>query len=157
MQCKYCGKENNEQYCSKDCLENHESFSVIERLTDELDIVFKFTEYPWKVYLTGHSYDIVKNRPGTKWCVESRVYKPAQLVIERDGHEYLLLWDNKNIPIYIAGRIASTDAVTDKLELDDFNRPNIKQEYQDEWNNYVDEEHLAFNWQNQQIDTELDV
>ena len=134
MKCKWCSKETetDKTFCSQEHEENSAVFCILERLTDELDLVFKATAYPWKVKLTSKSYDTLKNRPGTQWNTESRAYVPKQLVYEKDGYEYLVCWENHNIPFIVHARIATKDAKNDNMELDDLNRPNIKEEHRKE-------------------------
>jgi hypothetical protein len=136
MKCKYCNKETENPYCSQEHEENHAVFNILENITDELDITFGATRYPWKVLLTSKSYDTVKNRPGTHWVPEAKEYQPRKLVYEKDGHEWLVCWENHNIPFIIHARIASKDADADDLELDDFDRPNIKEEYRKDFESF---------------------
>ena len=128
MKCGYCGQESVAEYCSLEHEENHIVFDIMEKITDELDIVFKATSYPWKVDLTSASYDTLKNRPGTNWNSE-----PRNLIYSKDGHEYLVCWENHNIPFIIHARIASINASGDRMDLDDLGNPNILQEYNDDW------------------------
>lgn len=139
MKCDYCGKDVDETYCSQEHEENSAVFDIMENITNELDLVYKATSYPWKVELTSRSYNVLKTRPGTHWVPEAKAYLPKKLVYEKDGHEYLVCVENHNIPFVIHARIADTDAGVDYLELDDLNRPNIKQEYQDDFDSYEPE------------------
>ena len=129
--CDYCGKETEGKFCNQEHAENGEVFDILENLTEEMDIVFGATIFPWKVQLTTKSYDVVKNRPGTHWVLEVRAYLPRELVYEKDGYEYVRLWENHNIPFIIHARIANKNASSDNIELDDLNRPNIKEEYKE--------------------------
>ncbi len=129
MKCKYCGQESVNDFCSQDHEENSAVFDILENITEDLDMVYKATSYPWKVFLTSKSYDTLKVRPGTHWTSEVQAYLPRKLVYEKDGHEYLVCWENHNIPFIIHARIADKNAMADDLKLDDLNRPNIVQEH----------------------------
>lgn len=133
MICKWCGKETIDSFCNQEHKENSEVFSILEAITDELDLVFKATSYPWKVELTDKSYDILKNRPGTHWALDvnanTYAYLPRSLIYEKDGCEYLKCLENHNIPFIIHARIANKNARFDSLVLDDLNRPNIVEEH----------------------------
>lgn len=134
--CGYCGTETNDRFCSQEHAENSAVFKILEHLTDELDIVYKATSYPWKVELTHKSYEILKERPGTQWSPELQVYAPSKLVYEKDGYEYLVCWENHNIPFIIHARISEKNAGMDDMKLDDLNRPNIVQEHRDDFASY---------------------
>jgi hypothetical protein len=129
MKCKYCGKETDGSFCSQEHEENSAVFNILENITDELDIVYKATSYPWKVKLTSKSYDTLKNRPGTHWVPEAKEYQPRNLVYEKGGHEWLVCWENHNIPFIIHARISDKDADLDDLKLDDLDEPNIEENY----------------------------
>lgn len=120
-----------------DLVVNYIVFNILENITDELDIVYKATSYPWKVELTFQSYDELKNRPGTIWDASVKAYVPRNLVYEKNGHEYLVCWENHNVPFIIHARIADKNAKVDDLKLDDLDRPNIKQEYQADFDSYT--------------------
>lgn len=130
MRCRYCGEECIGTFCSQEHEENSIVFGILENITENLELVYKATSYPWKVRLTSKSYDTLKIQPGTHWVPEAEAYLPRKLVYEKDGYEYLVCWDNHNIPFIIHARITDKDARVDHLELDDLNRPNIKQEHQ---------------------------
>jgi hypothetical protein len=134
MKCGYCNKETDGPFCSQEHKENSAVFNILENLTDELDIVYKATSYPWKVELTSKSYDTLKNRPGTHWVSEAKEYQPKKLVYDKDGHEWLVCWENHNIPFIIHARIATREADIDDLKLDDLDRPNIQEEYRADFN-----------------------
>lgn len=136
MKCKYCLQESINTYCSQEHEENSVVFNILENITDELDLVYKATSYPWKVSLTSKSYDALKFRPGTEWSPKEKAYLPKKLIYEKDGYEYLVCWENHNIPFIIHARIADKDAKIDDMQLDDLNRPNIKQEHKDDFNSY---------------------
>jgi hypothetical protein len=108
MNCKYCGLESDNIYCSQECEENSNVFSILEDLYGELDIVYKATEYPWKVQLTSKSYYILKNKPGTHWVPKAEAYLPRKLIYEKDGNEYLIIVENLNIPFIVHARISNS-------------------------------------------------
>jgi hypothetical protein len=139
MKCGYCGCESVDKFCSEEHAENSEVFHILENLTEELDIVYKATSYPWKVNLTKNHYETLKNKPGTHWVPDAKAYLPRTLVYEKDGHEYLVCWENHNIPFIIHARIADIDAKWDELKLDDLLRPDIEQEYQADFASYQPE------------------
>jgi len=114
-------------------------FNILENITEDLDLVYKATGYPWKVELTSNSYDILNNSPGTRWVPEVNAYLPKKLVYEKGEHEYLVCWENHNIPFIIHARIADKSAMADDLQLDDLDRPNIKQEHQADFDSYLNE------------------
>lgn len=134
--CGYCGEESIERFCSQEHEENSAVFNIMENLTEELDLVYKATSYPWKVNLTENSYNTLKERPGTCWVPELREYLRRPLIYKKGGHEYLICVENLNIPFIIHARISSKEADIDELVLDDLDRPNIQKEYQADWDAY---------------------
>jgi len=136
QKCNYCGCETEGKFCSQEHAENSVVFNILEGLTDELDIVYKATSYPWRAELTKESYEVLKNRPGTHWVSEAKAYLPKELVYKKGGHEYLVCWENHNIPFIIHARVSNRSAAVDRLELDNLDRPNIEQEYLDDFNSY---------------------
>ncbi len=133
MVCEYCGHECTERFCSQEHAENSAVFHILEKITEDLDLVYKATSYPWKVELTRKSYETLKYKPGTHWVPEAKAYLPKTLVYEKDRYEYLVCWENHNIHFIIHARICDNNGKVDNLKLDDLNRPNIKQEYQVDW------------------------
>lgn len=133
MRCGYCSKDAAEgsKFCSQECAENTVVYHILENLTEEMDITFGATTFPWKVQLTAASYDALKNRPGTDWVGQEK--KPKSLIFEKDGYEYLRAWENHNIPFIIHMRIVDKNAPYDAKALDDGLRPNIKEEYEAAW------------------------
>ena len=129
MKCRYCSCETTAAFCSKEHEENHAVFHILENITEDLDLVYKATVYPWKVRLTRTSYDTLRSRPGTHWDVDIKQYVPRRLVYQKGDHEYLVCWENNNIPFVVNARIADRDAKDDAMELDDLDRPNIEQEH----------------------------
>jgi hypothetical protein len=142
MKCSYCSKEikgpilSRPECCSQRCEDNHAVSSILEKITEELDIVYKANVYPWKVKLTAESYDVLLNRPGTHWVPEKNAELPRNLIYGKNGREYLVCWENHNIPFIIHARIADVNAREDDLELDDLDRPNIQAEYKLDWENH---------------------
>jgi len=77
-------------------IDNCSAYNIIDELGEGMD----FYEYPqqwnWKAYFTQQAYDKVKGDP------EGYIY-------EKDGHEYVKVWDNHTIPFIIHMRIAGID------------------------------------------------
>jgi hypothetical protein len=133
MKCGWCGKEGDEKFCNQEHADNSAVHVVLNELTDEMDITFGATTFPWKCCLTAEAYDTLKNRPGTHWDANVREYVPRNLIYEKDGHEYLRAWENHNIPFIIHMRIAEKDGEFIARNLDELNRPDVHKEYHKAW------------------------
>ena len=133
MRCGYCAKDAVEgsKFCSQECNENHVVFHITEDLTEEMDITFGATTFPWMCQLTAESYDALKNRPGTHWVGQEK--QPKNLIFEKDGVEYLRAWENLRIPFVIHMRIVDKNAKFNAKRLDSGLRPNIQEEYAAAW------------------------
>lgn len=136
MSCRYCGQESTDLFCSQEHEENSTVSVILEKINENLLWTYRANDYPWKVKLTSKSYDALKHRPGTSWVPKAKTYLPARLIYEKDGHEYLVCWENHNIPLVIHARIADRTANFDRLELDDLDRPNILQEHQADFDDF---------------------
>ena len=72
----------------------HDAFDIIEALGDEMDIMESPEEAAWKAYLTSLAYAKLKAKG---------------YIYEKDGHEFIKVWDNHNIPFKIHMRLAGID------------------------------------------------
>jgi hypothetical protein len=116
MKCKYCTIESIASYCSEECRDNHVVFGILENLTEDLDLIEGATTIHWNVNLTKYSYDALKNRPGTQWDCKKKEYLPRNLIYQKDGKEWLICWENNNIPFVVHAIICNRDSSFDYLE-----------------------------------------
>lgn len=80
------------------------AFDIIDILGWEMDLMYHAQDMKWKAYFTPRAYEIVKADP------ESYIY-------EKDGHEYVKVWDNNYIPFVIHMRIAG---IEENMGTDEF-------------------------------------
>lgn len=77
-------------------MEDLTAFDVIEALGEELDLISDADKIHWKAYFAQWAYDLVRQSP------ENYIY-------EKDGEEYVKVFDNHVIPFIIHMRIAGID------------------------------------------------
>jgi hypothetical protein len=75
-------------------VENCTAYDIIENLGEEMDLMRAPQMKKWKAFFTQKAYDKVKS---------------AGYVYEKDGYEYVKVWDNQAISFVIHMRIAGID------------------------------------------------
>jgi hypothetical protein len=72
------------------------AFDIIEALGEELDIIRDADKMRLKAYFAQWAYDLVKQ-------------SPEHYIYEKDGTEYVKVFDNYRIPFIVHMRIAGID------------------------------------------------
>lgn len=72
------------------------AFDIIEALGEELDLVRDADKIRWKPYFAQWAYDLVEQ-------------SPKNYVYEKDGDEYVKVFDNHRIPFIVHMRIEGID------------------------------------------------
>ena len=106
---------------------------LFKSITDEMDITFGATTYPWRMHISPNGYKALKaydaeGRPS--WCHE--------LFYEKNGHEYIRAIHNESAPFILHYRVVVDDSLkghssSTAVELDDTLDPGARERYETEW------------------------
>lgn len=72
------------------------AFDIVECLGEELDITANATTTKWKAYLARWAYEVLQQ-------------SPKNYLYQKDGQEYVKVFDNHRIPFILHMRIAAID------------------------------------------------
>lgn len=107
---------------------------LLEYITEEMDITFGATTYPWRMRVSPSSYKALKD-----YDAEGRPSWRRELFYEKDGHEYIRAIHNENAPFILHYRVVIDDSLKGKpfeytaVELDDEIEPRVRERYDTEW------------------------
>jgi hypothetical protein len=110
--------------------------ALLEDMTEEMDVVFGATTFPWRVRLTQHDLDTLKD-----WDANHKYsWLTRGMFFERDGYEYIRAVENTNIPFILDYRIVIDNAVIRPVvELDDVIDPDVKWRHEEAFDRYWDQ------------------
>lgn len=107
---------------------------LLEHVTDEMDITFGATTYPWRMRVSPSNYQALKT-----YDAKGRPSWRGELFYEKDGHEYLRAIHNENTPFKLHYRVVIDPTLKrkplyqTKVELDDEVEPDVRARYEAEW------------------------
>lgn len=114
-------------------------YEILESITDEMDLVFGATTYPWKMVTSLYNYDILK-----EWeANHTPEWWNRPLFFNKDGHEYIRAVENHNVPFILDYRVVINYAPEASkempiIELDDIFDPNIEEKQKADWKKHQD-------------------
>ena len=102
------------------------AWDVLECITEEMDLVYRATDYPWRLRICPTTYRLLKDCDTT-----GRPEWQGELFYQRDGHEYIRAVQNEVIPFILHYRVVIDESLAGAgnygtaVELDDVIEPSV--------------------------------
>lgn len=109
-------------------------WDVLECITEEMDLVYGATDYPWRLRICSATYRLLK-----EFDANGRPEWLGEKFYQRDGHEYIRAVQNENIPFILHYRIVLDESLAGAanygtaVELDDVIEPSVRERSDCAW------------------------
>ena len=119
-------------------MEKLDAYDILECITEWMDLVFRATEYPWRLRICPASYHALK-----EFEASSRPEWLGELFYEKDGHEYIRAIHNETIPFILHYRVVLDESLIGgsnygtAVEMDDEIEPDVLERSNRNWNEKV--------------------